>query len=437
MESVAEFHRHSNELLIDINDESLEPPSGSCIYRVPEQLREINAIEYTPQVVSIGPFHHGNPKLAFMEKQKKRYARRFGKKIGLKKWKLLERFVKDNKENISDCYDDTLELKSPEFEKMVMLDAIFIVEYMLGEFFQDQNDFLIYRTCMNIWISRDFMLLENQLPYVVLERVYTLAFGDLIKHKKYPSFLSLCEVFFYHVCEYLEFEILDESELPAVWCIYHFTDLLRTACLDPSQIPIHSLRGFFGNIPSASKLNESGLKFKCIIKGSNSMTNMKFMKRKPLVPLYENNELHMPTLSVKDTTECFLRNVMALEQCHYPKQDHICNFILFLDKLIETKEDVEVLIENGILENYLVGHNALIEMIKNLTKNICVGDSFFYETALNLQRHYRNPWNNAKATLVNLYFNNPWRGTATIAAGVLLILTLIQTICSILQVIYA
>ena len=30
-----------------------------CIYKVPEQLREVNEKAYTPRLVSIGPIHHG------------------------------------------------------------------------------------------------------------------------------------------------------------------------------------------------------------------------------------------------------------------------------------------------------------------------------------------------------------------------------------------
>ncbi|XP_062177918.1 uncharacterized protein LOC133882718 [Alnus glutinosa] len=41
--------------------ESLEPPLSPecCIYKVPSDLRKMNEEAYTPQVISIGPFHHG------------------------------------------------------------------------------------------------------------------------------------------------------------------------------------------------------------------------------------------------------------------------------------------------------------------------------------------------------------------------------------------
>ena len=37
-----------------------------CIYRVPRVIRQLNEDAYTPQLVSIGPFHHGNEKVLKM-----------------------------------------------------------------------------------------------------------------------------------------------------------------------------------------------------------------------------------------------------------------------------------------------------------------------------------------------------------------------------------
>jgi hypothetical protein len=47
-----------------------------------------------------------------------------------------------------------------------------------------------------------------------------------------------------------------------------------------------------------------------------------------------------------------------------------------------------------------------------------------------MNAHYENRWNHRKATLKLVYFPNVWRGTATVAAAILLILTFIQAISS-------
>jgi len=45
-------------------------PSKSSIFRVPDRLRRHNEKAFEPELVSIGPFHHGKEKLQAMEKIK-------------------------------------------------------------------------------------------------------------------------------------------------------------------------------------------------------------------------------------------------------------------------------------------------------------------------------------------------------------------------------
>ena len=51
--------------------------------------------------------------------------------------------------------------------------------------------------------------------------------------------------------------------------------------------------------------------------------------------------------SLHDSREIKLRNIIALEQCHYPKHTHVCSYALFLDYLIDTDKDVDLLLEKG------------------------------------------------------------------------------------------
>ena len=44
--------------------------SECCIYKVPNLLRNVKPEAYTPQLISIGPLHHGDAKLEIMKKKK-------------------------------------------------------------------------------------------------------------------------------------------------------------------------------------------------------------------------------------------------------------------------------------------------------------------------------------------------------------------------------
>ena len=55
--------------------------------------------------------------------------------------------------------------------------------------------------------------------------------------------------------------------------------------------------------------------------------------------------LEVPHLEVHDETEGIFKNLMAMEQCRYPSEAYICNYMVLLDLLINTRADVELLVE--------------------------------------------------------------------------------------------
>jgi hypothetical protein len=84
----------------------------------------------------------------------------------------------------------------------------------------------------------------------------------------------------------------------------------------------------------------------------------------------------------------------------------------------------------GIILNRLGEDAAVSNMINNFCENI--GDNYtcFGDISREINAHYESRFNHMKATLKLVYFPNILRGTATVAAAILLILTLIQTIKS-------
>ncbi|VVA33954.1 PREDICTED: UPF0481 [Prunus dulcis] len=57
------------EMEIAIHEES----SSTSIYKVPYTMRQVRRKAYEPCIVSIGPYHHGLPRLQEMEKLKRIY----------------------------------------------------------------------------------------------------------------------------------------------------------------------------------------------------------------------------------------------------------------------------------------------------------------------------------------------------------------------------
>ncbi|KAH9782819.1 transmembrane protein [Citrus sinensis] len=370
--------------------EKLEPQRGCCIYRVPKGLRKINKEAYTP-----------------------------------KTWQKLIHFVDLYEQTIRNCYEDTsctFKLKKFDFITMILYDAVFIIELFLRSCF-GPIDFLLVTPRLTL-ISYDLQLLENQLPFFVLNELYRLAFPN--PEISYPSFFDLSCNFFFPNKQLSEIGVGIEE-------VKHFTDLRRhfmTKKLYQFQEPTGS-RGTVTDVPCAVKLNESGVKFKCN-EGECSL-DVSFKKVKKLC-LGVHDELQIPKIEVYDETELLFRNVMALEQCHYPFETHVCHFIDLMDLLVNTKEDVDLLVEKKIISNNVGDSATITRMFNRLCLQTTLSPySRYYAVSEEIKKYYGNRWNHTKATLKSVYFSNLWRGTGTIAAFLLVLLTLIQTVCSILQ----
>jgi hypothetical protein len=144
----------SNDVLIDV-PLVMKPPlwPGCCIYFVPKNLRKINKAAYTPKLVSIGPFHHGLKELRDMEKHKLRYFKDFLYRTGRSQEDLLK-IIQDNEVRIRHCYSKDYKLSSTGFVKIILLDAIFIIElfvrfhifYVLEVKVEDNENELFVRT---------------------------------------------------------------------------------------------------------------------------------------------------------------------------------------------------------------------------------------------------------------------------------------------------
>jgi uncharacterized protein with von Willebrand factor type A (vWA) domain len=100
----------------------------------------LNEEAYNPQVISIGPFHHGNKKLQMMENYEVRYLKTFIERAEIN-LEDLKRAVKDLEESVRHCYAETIPLNSDDFVTMIMTDASFITElFFRNRFTQWSSD---------------------------------------------------------------------------------------------------------------------------------------------------------------------------------------------------------------------------------------------------------------------------------------------------------
>ena len=400
--------------------ETLEPSLSSecCIYRVPYHIRRVNEEAYTPQVISIGPFHYNSTRLQPKKNHKVRYFKslmhRAKPEIHLK---TLVSSIKLMEGSIRRCYSETIQLSSNDFVKMILVDAGFILELFFREFERkcgESDDPLLVEGWMLSTVWRDLVLFENQLPFFVIEKLFQVAFP--FKPGSYLIELA------FHFFRELNFQ--NKSPLSNVK-IKHFIDLFRTFMLPPSDRLPEAGNYKVKLLYSATQLNEAGVKLK--VSPSKCLLDLKFT----------NGVLEIPQFPIYDTTEALIRNVIAFELYHYGESiAYITHYYYMFHSLINTTKDMDLLCDKEIVVNYQGDNNAMTSIVNNLHTNIIwVGlNSDYCHLCENLNVFYKDHWHRWKAMLMRDYFSTPWRIASTIAAAILLVLTLIQTVSSIIQV---
>jgi len=407
-------------------EESSEPPvspsssPGICIYKVPHNIRELNERAYTPKYISIGPVYFiANETLRSTQQLKNKYLKIFVEKTGVNV-ELLVRTISAKENRIRRCYAETSERDHYTYLRLTVVDATFIIVFFLNKFEHAEwtlsdNEF----TILTAQLMDDLSLLENQLPFFIIEELYNLAFAS---RTDYPFFIDITFDIFAKLNQQIEYQNLHHD--PNL-TILHFVDLLRNFCLpQPDRRPETNHGERVTHSYTASQLDEAGVKFE--VSSSKCLFDLKFT----------NGVLEIPCLQVNYFTECFFRNIMALEQFHYAYDSYVSDYIRILDFLIDTAKDVDLLVQKKILVNNLGDSNAVATMVNNLNKGILFlnTNSNYCCLCTDLKKFYENPRHSWIVTLRREYFGNPWRIIATIAAVILLLLTLTQTVCSIISV---
>ncbi|PRQ55182.1 hypothetical protein RchiOBHm_Chr1g0321791 [Rosa chinensis] len=397
-----------------------------CIYRVPNRLRHANEKAYTPNLVSIGTFHHGNEALKPMEEHKMRYLKAFlGRSTLSLSGYILK--IKAQEERLRSCYIETIELDSDEFARIILVDAAFIIEVLLRSYYDhlvDAND-CIFRRPKLIWdLWPDMLLLENQLPFFILEDLCPQLINSSSGGTTRRLSMVVLSLEFFNNWRILGIEgTVQENDVKirSQQEVKHLLDLLRTLLMLPM---LESQNG--GNFhfpPSTTKLHQAGVKFK--VGPRKSLSSIQFI----------DGILEIPKLILEDHTELIMRNVVAYEQCNFPSKCCVSDYVLVLDSLVDTAKDVELLIDYGIFENCLGDSNEVSRWINSLNIGVGYSGDFYFSTVCqNLTKHCDVGWHKRMANLRQNYFNTPWRTISVVAAGILLVLTFVQTVCSVISV---
>lgn len=142
--------------------------------------------------------------------------------------------------------------------------------------------------------------------------------------------------------------------------------------------------------------------------------------------------IEIPSVQFWDKEKLFFLNLIAFEQCYSPCKKCVTAYIAFMNCLISTKKDIEILCRAGIIFNWLGNGGDVAALFNNVVKELTVRREDFYLSGHcdEINQYIESPWRRMRATLVHDYFRNPWAIISFLGALLLLLLTMIQAFFS-------
>ncbi|KAK1284633.1 UPF0481 protein [Acorus calamus] len=170
-----------------------------------------------------------------------------------------------------------------------------------------------------------------------------------------------------------------------------------------------------GRIKCATELQEAGVKF--VEKRNCSFLNVTF----------KDGVVEFPILCIFDETVALFHNLIAFEQCHPDAKGDITFYAVLMDSLIDTPRDVNVLHREGVLRIGLSSEKEAAQFFNSLCKEV-IFDRPPSRLFIELNRYCDSKWHRWRAVLARDYFGSPWAAISLLAAFILLLLTLLQTV---------
>ncbi|KAJ4826993.1 hypothetical protein Tsubulata_031501 [Turnera subulata] len=260
-----EINCNWEEMVIKLHSVQAElaPPSNWRISRVPFTLRVVKPEAYTPQIISIGPLHHGEKNLQSMEFHKLHYM-----------FSLLRRnpnafdtldacgtAIEGLDRQVRACYSESIKFTRHDLARILLVDACFVLELFLR--FSQANlrlkDDPVFNTSWIIsTLQRDLALLENQIPFFVLQWLFDVAVMKTDVAQEVSNLPELALAFFKSTL-YRNQESVQQSISRSQFI--HLLGLIHDSYLPPAQIQDRHAISTQPFVYSASSLSEVGIHF--------------------------------------------------------------------------------------------------------------------------------------------------------------------------------
>ncbi|KAF7082488.1 hypothetical protein CFC21_086356 [Triticum aestivum] len=358
-------------LVEEFEAESLE--MRMKIHRLPASLADMGDQFVIPMALAIGPYHHGLPRLQGMEKVKRVAAYTFTRDSGHSYEEMYGRVlaVADQARRL---YAAAAVSGSPqEFADMMFHDACFLLQYMkLCSLSEEEKEYETYLSPLERFflsnkacIDNDIMLLENQLPWLVIEALMTATevdvdafIGNMGNSMGVKSSSS-------NAFGYIN---MAPSDRPP-----HILGLLL---LHKQGQLINQLPGQLAVSATVSAVELEGIGIKLEHSETDKFTDMG-VKRGAF-----SYKMFMSPLNLDRTRATWLTNMVAFEVCtalpgsKNTEDTYMCSYIAILAMLMHREEDVHKLRSEGFIHGEL-SDKQILQFFNQLAQQMTPGRRYF------------------------------------------------------------
>ncbi|KAL0848739.1 hypothetical protein Bca101_021986 [Brassica carinata] len=420
------------------------------IFTVPKALMCSHRDSYTPQRVSIGPYHCLKPELHEMERYKLMIARKSRNQSKSFRFHDLVEKLQSLEVKVRACYHKYIGLNDETLLWIMAIDSSFLIEFLKIYSFR-KVDTLINRVGHNE-ILRDVMMIENQIPLFVLRK--TLEFqlesresaddllvsvlkglcrdlsplvikfeDDEILKEKLHEYNHILDFLYQMIVPRIEeeelyeedeenrgenraYKLLREIKLP-------FKRVFASRPADPPLVEELT-------IPSVSELHKAGVKFKPTTPNGNVST-----------VAFDSNSghFHLPVINLDINTETVLRNLVAYEASNTSGPLVFTRYTELINGIIDSEEDVRLLREQGVLVSRLKSDEEAAEMWNGMSKSVRLTRVGFLNKAIeDVNRYYTGRWKVRIGRFVEVYVYGSWKILAFLGAVLLFMLVTLQVL---------
>jgi Plant protein of unknown function len=451
-------------------------------------MTSVNPGAYMPSVVSIGPYHWGSQSLKGMEVEKRQFLELNLWSRDEKAWNGYVEVMAKLEADARRYYPDRVNaMDANAFLSMMLLDGFYILGLLYPMFFVriQSND---VHDEVEIW--HDLLLLENQIPFVIVERIceqwaqdagedseivlgmvreqaamsiesvlcnlsIPFAIDPSQRPEKFEHLLYLLHAYFkpsnlhnsattpgdhtpasrppnlmnmnrYSVGRVAGRLLYKLSIVFLNWA-YNFYNQNQHHHIENSDSASQQTSHHHLHLHRALQYHQAGIKFRTKEGRGN--------KRHSLLDITITNDvLEIPRLRIDESAYWLFGNLIAFEQTNASIEKDVTAYVIFMSQLMATEDDVALLGSEGIVLHQLGNNRDVSSLFSNLAREVM----FDFESEYHLspvcdalEERYRKPrkW---RAMCAHRSCGNPWVWLGALVVFFMFACTMIMTVFTIM-----